>query len=316
MYYIGVDLGGTNIAVGIVDGEGKILKKASIPTISSRHYSEIVKDMATLSLKLLDELNLTLDNVHSVGIGSPGTPDNEQGLILYTNNLTFKNVPLREEFQKYINKPVNIENDANCAAFGEYIAGAAKGSKVSVTITLGTGIGGGIIIDGKIYTGVHHAGAELGHIVICVDGEECTCGRRGCWEAYASATALIRMTKNAAKENPNSLIIKLVNGDISKIDAKTAFDAKRMGDETGERIVNNYMRYLAEGITNIHNIFEPDVILIGGGISKEGDYLLEPVRKMVYENIYCDQVPLPKIIPAKMGNDAGIVGAALLAKQA
>jgi len=315
VYYIGIDLGGTNIAAGIVDEEGKIIKKGSVPTGAHRHYTEIMKDMAQLSLNLVKECGLSLEDIHSVGIGSPGAPDNEKGMILYSNNIAFLNVPMRDEIQKYIPKPVNIENDANCAAYGEYIAGGAKGTRISITITLGTGIGGGIIIDGRIYTGSHHAGAELGHMVICVDGEQCTCGRKGCWEAYASATALIRMTREAAARNINGTIMKLVNGDISKIDAKTAFDAKRMGDSIGAEIVDKYVKYLAEGLANICNIFEPEVICIGGGVSKEGEYLLEPVRKLVYEKFYCKQVPMPKIIPAVLGNDAGIIGAALLAKQ-
>ncbi|MEZ0537541.1 ROK family protein [Caldicellulosiruptoraceae bacterium PP1] len=315
MYYIGIDLGGTNIAAGIVDESGKILKKGSVPTGAQRHYTEIMKDMAELSLNLIREVGLSVDDVHSIGIGSPGTPDNINGKILYSNNIAFLDVPMREEIQKYINKPVNIENDANCAAFGEYIAGGAKDSKISVTVTLGTGIGGGIIIEGRIFTGTNHAGAELGHTVICVDGEQCTCGRKGCWEAYASATALIRMTRESAARNINGTIMKLVNGDISKIDAKTAFDAKRLGDAEGERIVDLYTKYLAEGLSNIYNIFEPEVICIGGGVSKEGDYLLDPVRKIVYDRIYCKQLPKPRIIPAVLGNDAGIIGAALLAKQ-
>lgn len=315
MYYIGIDLGGTNIAAGIVDEEGRLIKKASVPTGAHRHYSAIMKDMAELSQRLIKDCGLDVDDIHSIGIGSPGTPDNEKGMILYSNNIAFLNVPMREEIQKYIKKPVNIENDANCAAYGEYIAGGAKGTKISVTITLGTGIGGGIIIDGKIYTGVHHAGAELGHMVICVDGEKCTCGRHGCWEVYASATALIRMTRESAARNINGTIMKLVNGDISKIDAKTAFDAKRMGDKEGALIVDKFIKYLVEGLVNVCNIFEPDVICIGGGVSKEGEYLLEPVRKLVEERFYCKQVPTPRIIPAVLGNDAGIIGAALLAKQ-
>ena len=206
-----------------------------------------------------------------------------------------------------------MDNDAHCAALAESAAGAEKGTNSSVTITLGTGVGSGIIIDGKVYSGFNFAGGEIGHTVIVVDGEPCGCGRKGCWESYASATALIRQTKQAAKENPESAINKLVDGDMNKVDAKTAFDAAKLGDKTGEMVVKQYIRYIAEGIINVINIFMPEVLVIGGGVCKEGDYLLNPLKEIVKEGVYSkEEIPQTEIKIAQMGNAAGIVGAAML----
>lgn len=313
MYYVGIDLGGTNIAVGLVDEEGRIVHKDSVPTYRERPYQEILRDMAQLALKVIKDAGVSLDQVGHIGVGSPGTPDCENGVLVYNNNLNFRNVPIREELQKYINLPVYLDNDANCAALAESVAGAAKGVRHSVTITLGTGIGGGIVIDGKIYSGFNYAGAELGHTVIVCDGEQCTCGRKGCWEAYASATALIRQTKKAAEENPDSAINKLVGGDLGKIDAKTAFDAARQGDETGEKVVRQYIKYIAEGLINVINSLMPEILVIGGGVCKEGEYLLKPLRELVQKGVYSSgNIPQTQIKTAQMGNDAGIIGAAML----
>lgn len=315
MYYIGVDLGGTNIAVGLVDEEGRIVHKDSIQTGRDRSYKDIIKDMAMLAVKVTKDAGRDIKDVKCVGIGSPGTTDSERGILVYANNLPdFVNVPLRAEMQKYIDLPIFLDNDANCAALAESVAGAAKGTSSSVTITLGTGVGSGVIIDGKVYSGFNYSAPEMGHMVIELDGEQCTCGRKGCWEAYASATALIRQTKAAVQKNPQSLINKLVNNDLSKINAKTAFDAAKQGDETGIEIVDKYIYYLAEGIINVINIFAPEVLVIGGGISKEGEYLLKPLRERVYKHVYFKEEPQTRIVIAQMGNDAGIVGAAMLGR--
>ncbi len=315
MYYIGVDLGGTGIKAGLVDENGRLICKNSIPTGAGRHYAEIIKDMAMLAAKAVKDGGADIKEVKSIGIGSPGTPNNKEGVLVYTNNINFRNVPMRAEMQKYINFPVFIENDANCAALAESVAGAAKGADSSITITLGTGVGGGAIINGKIYSGFNFAGPEMGHMVIVADGEYCTCGRLGCWEAYASATAIIRETRKAAADNNKSIINKLVEGDLDRIDAKTAFDAAKQDDEEGRRIVDWYIKYLGEGITNIINMFQPEVFVIGGGVSKEGEYLLEPLRRYADEKQYArEEVPHTKIVKAQMGNDAGIIGAAMLGK--
>lgn len=314
MYYIGVDLGGTNIASGLVDEEGKIICKGSVPTLRERSHQEIMKDMATLIQKVIKDSGVDIKDIKSIGVGSPGTPNSKDGILVYACNLNFRNVPIRAELQKYFDLPVYLDNDANCAALAESVAGAAKGVEHSVTVTLGTGIGAGIVIDGKIFSGFNNAASELGHMVIVSDGEQCTCGRKGCWESYASATALIRQTQRAAEQNSGSLINQLVGGNMKRIDAKTAFDAARQGDETGLKVVNRYTKYLAEGITNIINSLQPEVLAIGGGICKEGEYLLKPLRDMVSEVVYSKDVPQTQIRVAQMGNDAGIVGAAMLGK--
>jgi glucokinase len=315
MYYIGIDLGGTNIAAGLVDGEGSLLRKESIPTLREREYPEIIRDMAMLALKLIRDAGLNNERIGGIGIGAPGTPDDQKGIIVYANNLKFRNVPIRAEMEKYTFLPVCIDNDANCAALAESTAGAAKGVQDSVTITIGTGLGSGVVIGGKIYSGFNHAAAEIGHMVIVSGGERCTCGRDGCWESYASATGLIRQTREAAYKHPKSLICKLVGGDLDKIDAKTAFDAARQGDATGEAVVRQFIIYLGDGIVNLINIFQPEVLVIGGGVSKEGEYLLEPLRRYVRQYAYTrEEVAQTEIRVALMGNDAGIVGAAMLCR--
>ncbi|MGI6623165.1 MAG: ROK family protein [Clostridiaceae bacterium] len=315
MYYIGVDLGGTNIAAGIVDDAGKIVKKASTKTGRNRKSEEIVKDMCRLVLDLMKDAGLTEKDIYSIGIGSPGSHDRENGIILYNNNLNFKNVNIKEAFQKHIDVPIYLENDANCAAIAENVAGAAKGYEHSVTITIGTGIGGGVIINNKLFTGTNGMGAELGHIVIDIDGEYCTCGRKGCWEAYSAAPGLISQTRKAAEKNPDSKIHELCGGNLDNIDAKTAFDAARLGDKTGMKVIDDYIGIFGEALANIINIFQPDVIVIGGGVSKEGDNLLIPLKEKMRGKTYGNEgLPTTLIVVAQMGNDAGIVGAAFIPK--
>ena len=315
MYYVGIDLGGTNIAAGIVDENGSIIKKGSVPTGKGRKPDDIIYDMCILVRGLIKETGIGEDEIHSIGIGSPGTPDRENGVIIYNNNLGFRNVPFCQEIQKFINVPVFLENDANCAAIAESVAGAAKDVEYAVVITIGTGIGGGVIINNKLYTGFNGAGGELGHVVLTIDGEACTCGRKGCWEAYSSATALISQTLTAAKEYPDSKINTLIGDDLSNISAKTAFDAARLGDETAKRVIDHYIGLMAEGLANMVNIFQPNLIVLGGGVSKEGENLLAPLREKMKGKTYCAEgVENTRLVVAKMGNDAGIVGAALISK--
>lgn len=312
MYYIGVDLGGTNIAVGVVTEDGKIIASDSTPTLAERNYQEIIADMAMVCRRVVEKAGLTIDDIKAVGIGNPGSVDSKNGVVLYSNNIKFVNTPVAEEFRKHIDLPVYIENDANAAAFGEYIENGDD-CEHFVFITLGTGVGGGIIINKKIYKGFNEIGGELGHITLVHGGEMCTCGNKGCWEAYASVTALIRQTKEAIKNNPDSLMVKLAeeNGGVS---GRTAFMAAKAGDKAGEAVVKQYIEYVASGLVGIINIFQPERIVIGGGISREGDYLLNPIRE------YCDKYGYNKnskktdIQIATLFNDAGIIGAAMAAK--
>ena len=319
MYYIGIDLGGTNIAAGIVDENYKIVSKGSVPTGRMRPFEVIMKDMADLCKGLIKEANLTEDEIGAIGIGCPGSLDIENVRVLYSNNIpSFDNTDVGGELKKYFpNIEVYIENDANAAAYGEFLAGAAKGCKNAVAITLGTGIGGGIIIDGKIYAGSNYAGGELGHTVIVAGGEPCTCGRAGCWEAYASVTALIRETEEIIKDYPDSIIHEMIKKD-GKVSGRTSFDAMRQGDEAGIKIVEQYIKYVGVGVTNMINIFQPEKLVVGGGISKEGETILAPLREFVKGEVYTkssESLKPCEVVVAELGNDAGIIGAAMLFKQ-
>ena len=308
----GIDLGGTNIAAGLVDETGKIIRKASTPTLAPRNYQEIVKDMVVLSENLVSQEGLSISDIKAVGIGNPGSVDYENGTIAYANNLDFYNAPIREEFQKYYNLPVVLENDANAAAYGEYMINGDN-CGIFIAITLGTGVGGGIILDGNIFRGSNGAGAELGHFTLVHNGLPCTCGKKGCWESYASATALISQTKVAMAKHPESIMHSIAK-DHGSVNGRTAFDAAKQGDGPALEVVKKYIEYVADGLVSVANIFQPDKIVIGGGISKEKDYLLNPIREYVNKYDYNKLFKKVDIEIATLYNDAGIIGAALTAK--
>ena len=314
MYYIGIDLGGTNIAAAVVNDEYKILGEGKMKTNAGRPAEEIVADMAKAAKMAVENAGLTLADIKSVGVGSPGSVNPYTGVIATSNNLKFSNTPMREMLTKELgNLPIYLDNDANAAAYGEMIAGAGKGTKNFAAITLGTGVGGGVIVEGKMVVGFNCAGGEIGHIVIMMDGEPCSCGRNGCFESYASATALIRQTKRAMENNKDSKMWELVDGNIENVNGRTAFDGMRAGDETAKAVVDKFCEYLGCGLTNVINIFQPEVLCVGGGISKEGETLLAPVRKYVEHFRYSKNAPAQtEIKTAELGNDAGIIGAAFL----
>lgn len=316
MYTIGIDLGGTNIVASVVDDDYNIIGTSKTPTNSPRSADEIFDDIADVCEEAVKTAGLTMEDIDSVGMGTPGTV-NQDGVIEFANNIAFNNVPARTMLAKRINKPeekVFIENDANCAALGEAYAGCGNGAKDFVAVTLGTGVGSGVIIGGKIVNGVNYAGGECGHMVIVVDGEQCSCGRKGCWEAYASATALIRQTKKAMEEYPDSLMHKLAKEE-GKVSGRTAFDAMRLGDIAGIKVVDDYIKYVACGLINIVNALQPEIICIGGGICNEGETLMKPLRRFVQSERYSIHSKIQtKIVKAELGNDAGVIGAALLGK--
>ena len=312
-YYIGIDLGGTNIAAGLVNENKEIVESGSVKTLSKRPLEEIVDDMAEVAKSVAKKAQVSMDEIEWVGVGAPGTVISETGVIDYSNNLDWYNVPLKDMLEERLGKKVFIANDANAAAYGEYLAGAAKDADSSVMVTLGTGVGGGVVINNKIYTGFNDAGAELGHSVIILDGRDCTCGRKGCLEAYASATGLIATTKEYMEKNKNSIMWDLVHGDISKVSGRTAFDGMRKGDNTAAEVVNTFVKQLACGITNIINTFQPDILCIGGGISHEKEYLINPLKEIVKKEVYSrNSKKNTEITVAALGNDAGIIGAACL----
>lgn len=313
MYYIGIDVGGTNIKAGLVDENGQILHRAQTPTLADRPGEEIGADIGRLAKKVATEAGVAESQIHSIGIGMPGACSDETGYVLYTANINFENFPLRDAVQKEMNLPVHLGNDANCAALGEYHMLPEKINDM-VFITLGTGVGGGIIIDGKLYTGFNGIAGEVGHIMLRHGGEKCGCGRRGCWEAYASVTALIRQTRAFAEANPQSAVAESCGADFSNLSGKTAFALAKEGDADAAEIVSTWIGYVADGITDMINIFQPELLLIGGAISKEGDTLLLPLREKVEEDMYKSRVPQTKIRIAAYGNDAGLIGAAFLGK--
>jgi len=314
VFRIGIDLGGTNIAVGIVDNDNKIVIKGSVPTRAERHPDEIIKDMAALCEKLLGEAGLLLCQVEMIGIASPGAVDPSKGMITYAGNINMLNYPIVAKLKQYLPvKRIFVENDANAAALGEAVAGSGKDVDIFIMVTLGTGVGGGIIIDGKIYSGFNYAGAELGHMVIEHNGVQCTCGRRGCWETYSSATGLIRMTKEHMLTNKKSLMWKMVGDNIDNVSGKTAFAAASEGDMTARAVCAEYIDYLTCGLVNIINIFQPNVIAIGGGISNEGENLMAPLRELVEKSQFTSRAEVKTELKiAELKNDAGIIGAALI----
>lgn len=314
MYRVGVDLGGTNIAVGIIDENNKIVAKASRKTNAPRAAEGIFDDMTAAIKDAMGQLYITNNDILSIGVGTPGSVNKSAELIEFANNLGFDNVPayklLRE--RTGITK-VYFDNDANCAALGEAVAGCGKGVKDFIMITLGTGVGSGIIVNGKLVTGLNYAAGEMGHTVIDFNGLQCNCGRRGCWEKYSSATALIEQTKNAMRANCYSLMWELVEDDINKVNGRIAFDAARQGDTAAQQVVSKYIEYLACGIGNIVNTFQPDMVCVGGGIGNEKENLLTPVRKILATERYSIHAKKQtKLVCAELGNDAGIIGAALL----
>lgn len=311
MYRIGIDIGGMSVKTGIVSVDGKIIKQIRTKTDKNPDIAvlNIVKDIDTL----LTELNINKDSVVGIGIGCPGSIDSEKGTVIYSNNLGWTNYPLVKNLERKTGIKTKISNDANVATLGETVYGAGKGHNNSVMFTLGTGVGGGIVIDGKLYEGYKSQGAEPGHITLVFNGEQCSCGRKGCVEMYASATALIKQTKVVMKTNKDSQMWKYVDGDINKVDGKTAFECSKTGDDCANKVVNQYVAYLSEGIMNLFNIFRPEICIIGGGISAQGKYLTDKITAYCEQNFYgYKDAPKTKIVTAKLGNDAGIIGASCL----
>ena len=314
-YYVGIDLGGTNIAVGVVNENNEIVGRAKTKTRPQEHCEIIAEDMAKTALVAIKNAEISIDDVQWVGVGTPGAVNPKTGMVEYAGNLNFKKAPLASLLEEKLGKKTFVENDANAASYGEYIAGAAKGVANAVVVTLGTGVGGGIIIDHKIYSGFNYVGGELGHIGIVFDGRPCTCGRRGCFEAYSSATGLINLTKEVMENNKDSKMWEL-SPTLDRVSGRTAFDAMRAGDKAGKEVVDTYIEYLGYGLTSIINTFQPEILCIGGGICNEGETLLTPLRRYIEENAFGFNLleKNTKLVTAALGNDAGIIGAAMLGK--
>lgn len=314
MIYIGIDLGGTNIAVGAVDESGKIIGEFSTKTFAQRPYQDIIRDMAFCIGKILKNLNLTEDDIASIGIGIPGVADQKTERVIFCTNLGWHDIPLGEELRKYYNKPIHIDNDATVAGYAEYVAGVSKGTDSSVFITLGTGVGAGIVINGKPWSGYHGIGSEIGHMTIKTDGVQCTCGNKGCAERYCSASAIIRMAKEALADGSSSMIVERARGDINRINAKIVIDCAKEGDAVAVRVFDEYARCLAVTINNLTDIIDPEIIVLGGGVSHAGQFLLDSVQKHIPSLQLYKTLPYPRISLASLGNEAGIIGAAMLGR--
>lgn len=316
MKYVGVDIGGTNLKAGLVDENGVLLATQKMKVASIADDDGLAWTVASLVQELAHTVNISVSDVASVGVGVPGTVEIRSGSINYTCNLPLRNVPLRKLFHHYLSIPLYIENDANCAALAEFLVGAGRDSKRFVTITLGTGVGAGIVHNGKIYHGANGMAGEVGHMVIQRGGLPCPCGRHGCWEQYASATALKRMTAAALAAHPHSILAQVVAENEGRVSGQSAFIAARRGDPVGQQVCDEYVDYLACGVVNVVNIFQPDTLAIGGGVSNEAEeQLLLPVQQRVArESIPCGRDRRTRIVKAELGNRAGIIGAALLGK--
>jgi len=314
-YTIGIDLGGTNIVAGIVQKEPvQLLSCAKRKTnAKERTWQEIADQMIACCHEALEAQGLSWEEIDSVGIGSPGMVDSRQGVICFASNLPFLDTPMVDYVSQRLHKPVYIANDADAAAYGEFVAGAGQGANSMVAVTLGTGVGSGIILDRKIYTGCGFAAGEFGHTVIRAGGRPCSCGRQGCFEAYASATGLIRTTQEHMERDPQSLMWQLCDGKLENAGGRTAFEALRQGDAAGKAVVEEYVLALSEGICNIVNSLQPELICIGGGVSKEGELLTGPINEFLEKHAFQRFAKVKtRVVTATLGNDAGIIGAALL----
>jgi ROK family protein (putative glucokinase) len=314
-YYLGIDLGGTNIVAGVVNENYEILVKHSEKTDAEKPFEDVVADIAATAKEAVRLSGIPMSEIESVGLGSPSCINPETNLLVNANNLGWSNVPLIDEMQKHFEIPLFVRNDADCAALGEALAGAAKEHKHVLMATLGTGVGGGIIINKKIFNGCDGMGAEIGHTKLVYGGVPCTCGQLGCFESYASATGLIRQIKEAIKEYPNSLLALEYGEKQEEIEARTAFDMAARGDDTAKMVVDRYISYLAAGLSTLVTLFRPQMIIIGGGVSNAGETLLKPLREKLFKSTFAaNEIGVPPIVRAELGNDAGIIGAAMLSR--
>ena len=312
MVYIGFDVGGTGVQVGVVNAQGEILCKGNMVTRTDIPVADQIKAMADCALDTLARSGYSLDDVKSLGAGLPGVVDPRTNHIAFCPNLGWKDVDFAGEMRKHIDKPVFMDNDATVAGLAENVAGVSAGAHSSVFLTLGTGVGGGIVIGGKVWSGFHGVGSEIGHMVIELDGEPCNCGNRGCLERYCSATAIILAARAAVMQYQDSSIMVKCEGNPANINAKMVFDAAKEGDELGMKLFNDYVKALAHGIVSIIHFLDPEVIALGGGVSKAGDFLLNALRVEVAKLVMYKTMPYARIELAKLGPDAGIIGAAML----
>jgi len=313
MYAVGVDIGGMSMKCGLVNEKGEVVDREIVKTVLGDPYEKTIKDLCDGINVLLKRNFLKPTDINGVGIGVPGAVNIKKGTVDSSANLKWYNVPLVDLVIAGVKRQVRITNDANAAVLGEARFGFKWKYPNVVMLTLGTGVGGGLIVDGKLYEGNEGKGAELGHMTIVMDGRPCGCGRRGCCEQYASATALMRIAREKMEEHPESVMWKMCEGDITKVNGAMPFAAENQGDVAGKEAVEEYIKYLGETILNFNNIFRPDAFILSGGVAKQGENLINKVKE------YCDKfhwgyenTPVPELLIAKLGYDSGIIGAASL----
>lgn len=314
-YRIGIDIGGTNIKAGVMDEAYKLLRTDTIATEADTPFEYVVRNIVDLFYSLIKAANIKTEEVLMLGIGIPSCINSKTGIPVYANNTQWKEKPIKKELEQHIPIPIFICNDADCALIGEKLSGAAKEYDNVLMLTLGTGVGSSLLIDGKVYAGADGMGMEIGHIPFVHKGLPCTCGMDGCYEVYASVTGLIRQTREAVLCSPNSLMATALGNSIEQISGKTAFEFAALGDETAKKVLNQYFEYVAHGIGGMINIFRPELIIIGGAICNEGENLLGPLREKTKKYVFAhDIIGSPPIVSAVLGNTAGIIGAAYLDK--
>lgn len=312
-YRLGIDLGGMSFKIGLVDENYRIVAYTSAPTNQhERSFEEVIADITACGTRLAEENGVRVQDLAGIGMGSPGCIDQSSGDLLFAGNLNWYDRPLRKQLETCFGVPVHVGNDADCAIIGETLAGAARGRSNVLMLTLGTGVGGGLILDGRLYAGTKGCGGELGHVPFVFDGEPCTCGSRGCLEAYASITAFLRCTERAMAENPESMMHTYA-AEHGGISGRTAFECAKRGDTAAIAVVDAYTTTVAAGIAGFVNVFRPEIVLIGGGVSAQGAALIDPIREKLSRFTFAsERLPAPTVAVAMLGNDAGIIGAACM----
>lgn len=312
--YIGIDLGGTNVGIGIVDSENKLIYKDSIPTKRENGFNDIIEDIIALISKTINVNSIPKSHIQGIGIGIPGIVDPKSQIIIDCVNLRWNNVDIKSAIEEKLSIPVFVGNDATVAGVAELVVGAMKGYHTGVLLTLGTGIGGGIIINGHVYDGFHGIGSEIGHMIVGENYYNCNCGRNGCLETFSSSTAIIKHARKLIEEGNDSAIMTEVKGNLNSIDGKVIFDQAKAGDKVACKVIGRMTNYLAIGIMNIISIVDPEVFVIGGGLSAAGEYFISMLREKVSQITYYKGMDVGKILLSGIGNDGGIIGAASLCK--
>lgn len=313
MYTIGVDIGGTNLAMGLVDEKLDIVQRVSVPFPKAGGGPETARQIWERAAELLERAGSSFAELESVGVVVPGSIDATGNIVINAYNLGFHDEPLRERIKEYFpNTPVFLANDANGAALAELHKGAFMGCDTAALLTLGTGVGGGLILGGRMFNGGMNNGVELGHMLLVSGGKSCTCGNRGCIESYCSATALKKMGMRAMKTHPESLLNERTGGSPERMNAKIVIDCAREGDRAAEKVFGEYVDYLGSAVASIINLLDCQCVALGGGVSAAGEFLFAPLRENVHKKSFFENHG--RVVPAVMGNDAGIIGAAMLKK--